>query len=29
LDKRMQKELGIPVLDGIICALILIRYRDT
>jgi allantoin racemase len=25
LDKRMQKELGVPVLDGIICALILIR----
>jgi len=22
-DKRMQKELGIPVLDGVICALIL------
>jgi allantoin racemase len=29
LDKRMQMELGVPVLDGIICALILIRYRDT
>jgi allantoin racemase len=25
LDKRMQKELGIPVLDGILCALILIN----
>ena len=24
LDKRMQKELGIPVLDGVHCALILI-----
>lgn len=23
LDKRMQKELGVPVLDGVICALIL------
>jgi allantoin racemase len=23
LDKRMQKELGVPVLDGIACALIL------
>lgn len=23
LDKRMQQELGIPVLDGVICALIL------
>jgi len=23
LDKRMQKKLGIPVLDGVICALIL------
>jgi allantoin racemase len=23
LDKRMQKELGIPVLDGVVCALIL------
>lgn len=22
LDKRMQKELGVPVLDGVICALI-------
>ena len=22
LDKRMQKELGIPVLDGVVCALI-------
>jgi allantoin racemase len=29
LDKRMQKELEVPVLDGIICALILIRYLDT
>ncbi len=25
LDKRMQKELGIPVLDGVLCALILIN----
>ena len=23
LDKRMQKELGVPVLDGVICSLIL------
>jgi len=23
LDKHMQKELGVPVLDGVICALIL------
>jgi allantoin racemase len=29
LDKRMQQELGVPVLDGITCALILIMYRDT
>lgn len=30
LDKRMEKELGVPVLDGVICALIiasgLVRY---
>ena len=26
LDKRMQKELGVPVLDGVICALILINW---
>ncbi|MDD3514729.1 MAG: aspartate/glutamate racemase family protein, partial [Synergistaceae bacterium] len=23
LDKRMEKELGVPVLDGVICALII------
>ncbi len=23
LDKRLQEELGVPVLDGVICALII------
>jgi allantoin racemase len=29
LDKRMQKELGIPVLDGVVCALIFARALAT
>ena len=30
LDKRMERELGVPVLDGVVCALIvatgLVKY---
>ena len=30
IDKRMEKELGVPVLDGVVCALIvasgLVKY---